>query len=82
MSVALLAVSDIAYATFHCLVDENKEPKIHITAHISGAFAGVLLGFVFYGSHRHVNEKCRILWWISSVLYLSFFVLVIIINCM
>lgn len=77
--VSVLSVSDVVYAIVHCVVDGNKEPKIHINAHIAGALSGVLLGFIWYGSHRHVNAKFNIIWWLSGACYLCFVVVVVII---
>lgn len=60
MFVVVLSLSDIVYAIIHCLCNENKDPKIHITAHVAGAVSGILLGFIFYESScESGNEENR-----------------------
>lgn len=78
--MAVLSASDIIYALIHCLVEGNKEPKIHINAHIAGALSGILLGFACYGNYRHKKTHFKIAWWLSMICYASFVVAVIIIN--
>lgn len=81
--MAVLSLSDAAYSTFHCLANGNREPRIHIVAHIAGAISGILLGFIFYqgtGKDRENNLKFVTLQRASAVLYVSFIILVIVIN--
>lgn len=78
--VSFLVGSDIAYAIIHCLINGNKEPKVHINAHIAGALSGVLLGFACYGSRRHESAKFKIVWWLSVTCSFGLTFLVIIIN--
>lgn len=79
--VSVLTLSDVVYATIHCITNGNKEPKIHITAHVAGALSGVLLGFIFY-QNRDEDLKFKILKWISLAIYLGFVMLVTAMNVM
>lgn len=84
MFVTVLLSSDVAYAIIHCLVNGNKEPKIHIAAHAGGACCGILLGFIFYESRRDENretvERFRTFKRASLAIYLSFVLFVLILN--
>lgn len=53
--VTVLSASDVIYAIIHCL--ENREPQIAVRSHVAGAFSGILMGFIFYESHRIDNGK-------------------------
>ncbi|CRL05000.1 CLUMA_CG018245, isoform A [Clunio marinus] len=83
--VGLLSISDIVYAIFHCMVNGNKEPKIHYQAHVFGALSGIVLGFIFFKCEntesRDENQLLlKIIKWTSIAIYLSFIVAVIIID--
>lgn len=80
--VVVLLLSDIVYATIHCL--ENREPKIAVGSHVAGALSGILLGFIFYANNHHENKelKFKLFKRISIVAYLSFVVVAIFLNVM
>ena len=54
-SVIVLCISDIAFTLNHCIERGNLEPKISIWAHVSGAIAGLLLGFLFFSTSATAN---------------------------
>lgn len=80
--VAVLSISDIIYAVIHCM--EHREPQIAIPSHIAGALCGILLGFIFYESHRHENREGNLLFkvlkWTSMAFLLCFVAFVVAIN--
>jgi membrane associated rhomboid family serine protease len=79
VAIVVLTLSDIIHSISHCLLNNNEEPRIHIAAHVAGAFSGILLGFIFY--HQQNSKKDFIYAkWISIGLFMTFILVVIAIN--
>lgn len=80
--MTVLSISDIIYATVHCL--EHREPQIAIPSHIAGALSGILFGFIVYEVDRHNNRDensvFRVLKWASIAFLLCFVAVVVLIN--
>lgn len=80
--VTVLSISDVIYAVIHCL--EHREPQIAIPSHVAGALCGILLGFIFYESHRHENREGNLLFkvlkWTSMAFLLCYVAIVVSIN--
>lgn len=83
-----LCLSDVVYTVVHCVVNGNKEPKIHIAAHVFGAASGLLLGLGLYQPQQDrdgnrdlaIAAKITIFKYISLAVYASIVGFVIVMN--
>ncbi|XP_013110057.1 rhomboid-related protein 1 isoform X3 [Stomoxys calcitrans] len=57
LALMILFLSDICFTTFHVLINHNTNPRICLEAHVAGAMAGLIMGFVIYNTLTKSSKR-------------------------
>ena len=59
LAVIALCLSDVVFVSYHIYKKGNLGPKISLSAHASGAIAGLLLGFIIFSTSKETTNYYR-----------------------